>query len=287
VYNIPRFFEIKTVKINPYNNGTALDSQGTNDADEMSTFLNNSSDSRISSSERDDEVFDEFKNHSIQNYTEEETFFQYSFEATELRQNVNYYGVYHIGCAIIFQFIIPLLVLIIANILILRQLIKHNHGPPGMLTSNGGDGFQRTMSIHQHPSQMRRRRNQVDRAKVTLAICGIFLFCHLFKWVLNIYELYVRFRNNHLSEEETASMINGSDWFVAVVNISNTLVILNSSINFYVYVLKDCWTKLTQKGSHNESTTNCAGNLQTRTTNLSNRTTTTFSMKARHNNDYT
>ena len=254
VYNIPRFFEIKTVKIHPYNNGTS-----TNDPPEISTFLNDSSDSRISSdttksNEGEDEVFDKFKKHSMQNYTEDETFFQYSFEATELRQNVNYYGVYHIGCAIIFQFIIPLLVLIIANILILRQLIKHNNGPPGMLTNGGGgDGFQRTMSIHQHPSQLRRRRNQVDRAKVTLAICGIFLFCHLFKWVLNIYELYSRFRNNHLSEEEIENMINSSDWFIAVVNISNTLVILNSSINFYVYVLKDCWTKLTQKRSHNES----------------------------------
>ena len=137
----------------------------------------------------------------------------------------------------------------------------------------------------------------MGRAKVTLAICGIFLFCHLFKWVLNIYELYFRFRNNHLSEEETESMMNGSDWFIAVVNISNTLVILNSSINFYVYVLKDCWTKLTtQKGSQqneNVNNTNCVSNnlRSIRTTNLSNNqrttTTTTFSMKPRHNNAYT
>ena len=210
---------------------------------------------------------------------------QYSFEPTELRKNVNYYGVYHIGCAITFLFILPLLVLITTNILILKVLIKHNYGPPAMMSNGAGgggaDGFQRTMSMHQHPSQLRRRRNQVDRAKVTLAICGIFLFCHLFKWVLNIYELYIRFRSSNLSEAEKEEAINQSDWFATVVNISNTLVILNSSINFYIYVLKDGWTKFTQKGGTREN-----GSNSTMLPHITGRTTT-FSMKPRHNNTYT
>ena len=278
IYNIPRFFEIRTVKVynDSYTNGTNLDPNFANSTKEA--YYNNGNNRSLN------ESHEILNNSSFQNVSISQSF-QYSFEPTELRKNVNYYGVYHIGCAITFLFILPLLILITANILILKVLIKHNYGPPAMMTNGagggGGDGFQRTMSMHQHPSQLRRRRNQVDRAKVTLAICGIFLFCHLFKWVLNIYELYVRFRSSNLSEEEKQEAINQSDWFPTVVNISNTLVILNSSINFYVYVAKDGWTRLTQKGGTREN-----GMNSTRTTHVAGRTTT-FSMKPRHNNTYT
>ena len=104
------------------------------------------------------------------------------------------------------------------------------------------------------------------------------LFCHLFKWVLNIYELYIRLRNSDLSEEKKQEEINSSEWFAPVINISNTLVILNSSINFYIYVLKDGWTKFTQKGGARENGSHSAG--ITTSTSLK----TTFSMKPRHHN---
>ena len=101
----------------------------------------------------------------------------------------------------------------------------------------------------------------------------------LFKWVLNFYELYIRFKSSNLSEEEKEEEINQSDWFATVVNISNTLVILNSSINFYVYVLKDGWTRLTQKGGTRETEN---GSHSTALTNTTVRKTT-FSMKPRNN----
>ena len=196
------------------------------------------------------------------------TNFDYTVEPTELRQNVIYYGVYHIGCAIIFQFIAPLFVLIIANLMILKQLLKDSHQRSSIANEHG---FQRITNlmmlrplnrpntcpssasnvesvpgpvlISNPSSRQRRHKTQVDRAKVTLAICGIFIFCHLFKWVLNIYELYVHLSTYNLSEEETEERFRElqSNWFGTVVNISNTLVVLNSSINFYVYVLKVCW----------------------------------------------
>ena len=239
IYNIPRFFEIKTIYIpqDPHPNNAKIAN--------ISCISNHTQDCNNSESELDGQ--------------EVHQTFQYSFEATKLRQNVNYYGVYHVGCAIIFQFILPLLVLIILNILIVRELIKHNNGPAAMMSN--GDGLQRTMSIHQGPSQLRRRRNQVDRAKVTLAICGIFLVCHMFKWVLNFYEFYRRIIGilHNLTEAETESAIYESGWFIVVINISNTLVVLNSSLNFYIYVLKDLWTKITQR---NTSDSNCNTNGQ-------------------------
>ena len=237
-YNIPRFFEVRTVEQN--HDGITMDmiklNQSLKNLSGVAQTLRNTS-----------------------------NFSTYIIEPTAIRKNVVYYGVYHIGCAIIFQFIAPLIVLILANIMILKQLIKYNHESPPISNKDGSHrmkntnflrplienrlnnsitnetSFHSTTAINQQSVEQKRKRNQIDRTKITLAICGIFTFCHLFKWVLNIYELYIRFSSQNLSEEKTNERINESDWFGTVVNISNTLVVLNSSINFYVYVLKVCW----------------------------------------------
>ena len=246
LYNIPRFFEVRTVIINgKYNNETVFNESGC--AQTLGQF---------------NEVNDAVESNM--------TMFEYTVEPTELRQNVIYYGVYHIGCAIIFQFLAPLFLLVIANLMIINQLLKDSHRQSSI---SNQDGFNRSTNLTRlgplnrqttspslatnvesvpgpvyfsnQSSRQRRQRTQVDRAKVTLAICGVFIFCHLFKWILNIYELYVHFSTRNLSEEETEDKFSElqSNWFGTVVNISNTLVVLNSSINFYVYVLKVCWTK--------------------------------------------
>ena len=184
-------------------------------------------------------VSDDQENIVTMNSTNE---FDYSFEPTEMRKNVYYYGIYHIGCEMVFQFIAPLLILVVANISILAQLIKYNSGPPDVSV---GEGINQgnTNTTFQPPNQQRGRRKQVDRAKVTLAICGMFIFCHLFKWVLNIYELYLRCKNYTLPEEKIEEIIYYTPWFNKVISISNTLVVLNSSINFYIYILKDVCTR--------------------------------------------
>ena len=245
IYNIPRFFEVRTVR----------------------TYQSILSESQLN------ETSEEGYNITLM-HLKNENKIVYSVEPTEMRKNVNYYGVYHIGCAIIFQFIIPLLVLIVSNGLILRQLIKYSYKSIDDPTSNEDSAHRRHSNVmvlrpligqsHNHLTvnsnnghetrtslstpthfsiQFARRRSQIHRAKVTLAICGIFTICHLFKWVLNIYELYVRFGSNNLSEEERYKKINESNWFITVLNISNTLIVLNSSINFYIYLLKECWTR--------------------------------------------
>ena len=240
MYNIPRFFEVKTV---------------TNSQNSLTAF-------RFNETSVD-------QNNITQIYLNNTQKVIYSIEPTELRKNVQYYGIYHIGCAIVFQFLIPLLVLITANGLILRQLIKDNYevvehctysehhstqrrsnamalrqligqtDNPNTLQLNSEDEpLESSLTPTHVPNQYSRQKSQVNRAKVTLAICGVFTVCHLFKWVLNIYELYIRFSSNNLPEEETKEKIQESNWFITVLNISNTLVVLNSSINFYIYLLK-------------------------------------------------
>ena len=204
LYNIPRFFELKTViDYGPVYNDTNIYLSAKNKTLEITADFDG-----------------KMENVSI-----------YSIEATAMRLNVAYYGIYHIGCAIIFQFMLPLLVLLVGNVMILQRLLKDSLGS-SPICSDGARG-QFGPQVTQH-----RRRSQIGRTRVTLAICGIFTACHLFKWVLNIYELYVRY---NLSEKETEQLLNDSVWFETVVSISNTLVVLNSSINFYVYLLKICW----------------------------------------------
>ena len=128
------------------------------------------------------------------------------------RENVIYYGIYHIACAIVFRFIGPLFVMLLTNILILRQL----------------GNFLRMTSSH---NEERRKNNQVRRAEVTLIIGAVFIVSHIVKWVLNIYELHIRLVS---SSKETISeeMRNPNEWISIVVSLSNSLVVLNSSINF-------------------------------------------------------
>ena len=205
LYNIPRFFELKTViNYGPVYNDTNTYLSAKNKTLEFTVDFDG-----------------KMENVSI-----------YSIEATAMRLNVAYYGIYHIGCAIIFQFMVPLLVLLVGNVIILKQLLKDSLGSSPICRD--GTRGQSGPEVTQHG----RRRSQIGRTRVTLAICGIFTTCHLFKWVLNIYELYVRYNS---SEKETEKLLNDSVWFDTIVNISNTLVVLNSSINFYVYLLKICW----------------------------------------------
>ena len=213
IYNIPKFFEIRAVP-------------------DVIISTNHSSISMLNSNDNEVDYQDMEKN-------ETSSTFGYELVPTELRKNTLYYGIYHIGCEMIFQFIVPLFVLFIANFSILLELVKLGSTP----IDGSIEETSHNIPVHQHSTPQRTRKKQVDRAKVTLLICGIFIFCHLFKWVLNIYELHIRRKNYGSSEEEIEEIINESNWFGTVINISNTLVVLNSSINFYVYVLKDICTR--------------------------------------------
>ena len=126
---------------------------------------------------------------------------------TQLRQNPCYYQVYIVWLNIIFNVVIPFLVLIILNAYILHYLILNERRGSGkgreesVKSKRGIYGrqvsFNRESSklrIHHHPSQMRKRENKVALAKVSLAIVFIFVICHSIKWIPNFYEFYwVRF----------------------------------------------------------------------------------------------
>ena len=114
IYNIPRFFEVKTII--QYHNKP----------------FNDTFDINLNGSNQEFVEVGENKSNNSQHI-------KYTVIPTELRKDVNYYGVYSVGCAIIFQFLVPLFVLIIGNFMIIQQLIKNNNEPSS--SSNKGKGL--------------------------------------------------------------------------------------------------------------------------------------------------
>ena len=123
------------------------------------------------------------------------------FRRQSVIQNPCYYQVYIVWLNIIFNAIIPFLVLIILNAYILHYLILNERRGSSKRSGNdvnrGKFGKQISLDressrlrIHHHPSQMRKRENKVALAKVSLAIVFIFIICHSIKWIPNIYEFY-------------------------------------------------------------------------------------------------
>ena len=120
---------------------------------------------------------------------------------TQLRQNPCYYQIYIVWLNIVFNVIIPFLVLIILNSYILHYLILNERRGSGKRREDSLKkvkigkqiSLERESSrlrIHHHPSQMRKRENKVALAKVSLAIVFVFIICHSIKWIPNFYEFY-------------------------------------------------------------------------------------------------
>ena len=182
LFNIPHFFEWKIermyVAMNP----------------EMDSRDNDTYPNHYAILEKDDE-----KNYFI--------------NSTDFRRNERYYKIYWVGLTICFGGIIPYAALIILNTLVVRALVRNRHTPnsnaiemsvkrrlsavrstnsiiEGKLQFNS---YENTFRIIHGVKESRRRKTQIDLAKLTIIIVAIFIFCHSVKWIPNIYELMVRF----------------------------------------------------------------------------------------------
>ena len=116
---------------------------------------------------------------------------------TQLRQNPCYFQIYIVWLNIIFNAVLPFLVLIILNSYILRHLIINERRGSSRHGRQIPDGRNETLvrepsrlRIHHHPTQMRKRENKVSMAKVSLAIVFVFIICHSIRWIVNIYEFF-------------------------------------------------------------------------------------------------
>ena len=72
--------------------------------------------------------------------------------------------------------------------------------------------------------------SEIDLAKISIIIAAVFLTFHSVKWIPNIYELIQRIQSD--MEE-----IPWPDWIENVTTVSHFLILLNSSVNYYIYEL--------------------------------------------------
>ena len=182
IFNIPHFFEWKVERIylemNP----------------EMDSMDNSTYPATYAILEKDDEKL-------------------YFINITDFRSNERYYKIYWVGLTVCFAGVIPYAALIILNTLVVRALVRNRHTPntnaiemsvkrrlsavrstnsiiEGKLQFNP---YENTFRIIHGVKESRRRKTQIDLAKITITIVAIFIFCHSVKWIPNIYELMVRF----------------------------------------------------------------------------------------------
>jgi len=128
---------------------------------------------------------------------------------TDLRKDPLYIQV-TMAVTNVVSYVVPLLVLIVLNTKIYLA-IKERTRRLASLTS--------------------RQRRDVAVAGVLVGIILVFIICHSFKFVPNIYEIYM--------EVFSISMRDWPRWMDIVVIFSNLLHTLNSSLNFFIYCYKD------------------------------------------------
>ena len=75
---------------------------------------------------------------------------------------------------------------------------------------------------------MRSRENRLTR--ISLCIVWLFIFCHVWKLVPTLYEGWN-------SDEEFAGASEWPKWLLHINDVSHTLIVFNSAVNFLIYVV--------------------------------------------------
>ena len=111
---------------------------------------------------------------------------------TQLRQNPCYFQIYIVWLNIIFNAVLPFIVLVVLNSYILHYLILNERRGSSRVANKPPLTREESsrLRIHHHPSQRRKRETKVSMAKVSLAIVFVFIICHSIRWIPNIYEFF-------------------------------------------------------------------------------------------------
>jgi len=152
---------------------------------------------------------------TIEEYNNQSEIFVSRIGPTSLRLEPLYIKGYLIYSNLVIHGIIPLVLLILLNIAIYKQI----------------RGFQ----VVPVPGRSTLHQREVRLAQVSCGIVAVFVLCHSIKWIPNIYEL-IQVEND---EEEVPWPV----WVEYVTCISHALTTFNSSVNFYIYMFKHCQRK--------------------------------------------
>ena len=153
-----------------------------------------------------------------------------------MRRNPYYYSVYIIGLNFVINAIVPFVSIVILNILLYRQLKLIVKSRSFQSATPAISPLQSIKSdIEKTPrfsttSIRRLSLSEVMLAKFSLFIILVLIICHSIKWIPNVYELVERIQG---ADEN----VNWPLWIQSVSQISHFLTVLNSSVNFYVYLM--------------------------------------------------
>lgn len=154
---------------------------------------------------------------------------------TALRLNYYYYSVYLFWMDLCVMEFLPIVLLIVLNMLVLKSFRKKLKKRLRSHSISAGP----SLLVNRRISSPRPQRKntltiehiELGLAKLSLVIVFIFILCHSFKLIPNIYELFFG-----LSQEGELH----SPWVRSIIHVSNFLIVLCCSSNFYVY----CFTHL-------------------------------------------
>ena len=239
LYNAPHFFEFRTTYGPVDLNGTQelTTSYPTNKFHNLAE-----TESIMSLNKTINSTFDTITQMSMNNDTrnnisrdtEEVVKFEYEVELTSLRKNKYYYTIYIIGLNLLFNGVVPYAIIVVLNILLHNRLKKIvvSSSYPSFSGSIQLSQFQRNSNTQStcDTQTTRIKFSEIDLAKISIIIAAVFLTFHSVKWIPNIYELIQRIQSD--MEE-----IPWPDWIENVTTVSHFLILLNSSVNYYIYVL--------------------------------------------------
>ena len=238
VYNIPRFFELKT---------------------EINEIENVSTENATNPLTKEDYLVDDNLNRmgntlipkipflNANNSMTQQISYDYNIVPTAMRTNTYYYSIYYIWTNFLVMGLFPYLILIILNIRTLQGLLSNmklsGHNIPQVRARlNIVEGDEKCVNeirkknenntnnqmSNNSSNQKGIKTSELRLAKVSLIIVFVFIVCHSARWIPNVYELYSRVTTDELI---------WSTWVESVTNLSNFLVVLNSSVNFFIYCL--------------------------------------------------
>ena len=97
---------------------------------------------------------------------------------------------------------------------------------------------QRSPPITSRRQSSTETKKELRLARISLCIVWLFLFCHVWKLVPTFYSTFIDDSNDENDELKTLGIrVEWPEWLNTIENVSHTLITLNSSLNFLIYIV--------------------------------------------------
>jgi len=136
----------------------------------------------------------------------------YSLEPSTLRLSSSYIKAYLIILNLITHCVLPITLLVLLNLAVYKEVRKMSE-----------------QLDHDNSFRGPLHKREIKLAKVSVAIVAVFVICHGIRWIPNIWEFA------HIGSAEAYSW---PKWVEYMTNLSHLTTTLNSSVNFYIYMMK-------------------------------------------------